>query len=109
MLFGVLFGVAYVLTGELALPIGLHFAWDFVQGFVLGRSGEVPALGAFLVVAERDPAARLWTGFPFTIEGGLLGTAVLLLSLLLIVAWERWRRGSVGLSPALAQRQAKVA
>src|SRR4051794_31331456 len=37
MISGVLFGVAYVLTGELALPIGLHLAWDFVQGFGLGR------------------------------------------------------------------------
>jgi CAAX protease family protein len=36
VIFGLLFGTGYVLTGELALPIGLHFGWDFVQGFVFG-------------------------------------------------------------------------
>jgi uncharacterized protein len=30
VIFGLLFGTGYVLTGELALPIGLHFVWDFV-------------------------------------------------------------------------------
>jgi membrane protease YdiL (CAAX protease family) len=38
--FGLLFGTGYVLTGELALPIGLHFGWDFVQGFVFGVVAE---------------------------------------------------------------------
>jgi uncharacterized protein len=103
MIFGVLFGAAYVLTGELALPIGLHFAWDFVQGFGLGRSGDAPSLGAFLVVAEGDPAARPWTGWPFTVEGGLLGTGAFILGLLLIAAWVRLRRGSVRLDPSLVQ------
>jgi membrane protease YdiL (CAAX protease family) len=103
MIFGALFGAAYVLTGELALPIGLHFAWDFVQGFGLGRSGDAPRLGAFLVVAEGDPAARLWTGWPFTVEGGLLGTAAFVLGFLLIAAWVRLRRGSVRLYPSMAQ------
>ena len=103
MVFGALFGAAFVLTGELALPIGLHFAWDFVQGFGLGRSGDAPTLGAFLVAAEGDPAARLWTGWPFTVEGGLLGTGAFFLGLLLIAGWVRLRRGSVRLYPSMAQ------
>jgi uncharacterized protein len=103
VIFGVVFGAAYALTGELALPIGLHIAWDFVQGFGLGRSGDVPGLGAFLVVEEGDSAARLWTGWPFTVEGGLLGTAALVAGLLLVAAWVRLRRGSVRLDPSLVQ------
>ena len=103
MIFGVVFGAAYAWTGELALPIGLHFAWDFVQAFGLGRSGDAPGLGAFLVVREGDSAARLWTGWPFTVEGGLLGTAALVVGLLLIAAWVRLRRGSVRLDPSLVQ------
>jgi membrane protease YdiL (CAAX protease family) len=103
MLFGVMFGVAYGLTGELALPIGLHFAWDFVQAFGLGFSGDAPRLGAVLVVTESDPTARLWTGWPFAVEGGLLGTAAVVLGLLLIAAWVRWRRGSLRLDASLAQ------
>jgi uncharacterized protein len=103
MIFGVVFGAAYALTGELALPIGLHFAWDFVQAFGLGRRGDAPGLGAFLVVVEGDSAARLWTGWPFTVEGGLLGTGALVVGLLLIAAWVRLRRGSVRLDPSLVQ------
>jgi membrane protease YdiL (CAAX protease family) len=103
MLFGVMFGAAYGLTGELALPIGLHFAWDFVQAFGLGFSGDAPRLGAFLVVTESDPTARLWTGWPFAVEGGLLGTAAFVLGLLLIAAWVRWRRGRLRLDSSLAQ------
>jgi CAAX protease family protein len=103
VIFGVVFGAAYALTGELALPIGLHVAWDFVQGFGLGRSGDAPGLGAFLVVEEGDSAVRLWTGWPFTIEGGLLGTAALVVALLLIAAWVRLSRGSIGLDPSLVQ------
>jgi membrane protease YdiL (CAAX protease family) len=99
----IIFGVAYALTGELAIPIGLHFAWVFVQGFGLGRSGDAPGLGAFLVVVEGDSPARLWTGWPFTLEGGLLGTAALVVGLLLIAAWVRLRRGSVRLDPSLVQ------
>ena len=103
MLFGVVFGAGYALTGELALPIGLHFAWDFVQAFVLGRSGDTAGLGAFLVVGEGDSAARPWTGWPYTVEGGLLGTAALVVGFLLIAAWVRLRRGSVRLDPSLVQ------
>ena len=103
MIFGVVFGAAYALTGELALPIGLHFAWDFVQAFGLGRSGDAPGLGAFLVVVEGDSAARLWTAWPFAVEGGLLGTGAFVLGILLIAAWVRWRRGSVRVDPSLVQ------
>jgi uncharacterized protein len=103
MVFGTLFGAAYVLTGELALPLGLHFSWDFAQAFGLGRSGDVPRLGAFLVIEETDPETRLWTGWPFTVEGGLLGTGTLVLGFVLVVAWVRYRRGSVGVHPSLLQ------
>jgi uncharacterized protein len=103
MIFGLLFGVAYVLTGELALPIGLHFAWDFVQAFGFGRSGEAAGLGSFVVLAEDDPTARLWTGWPFGVEGGLLGTTAFVVGFLLIAAWVRLRRGTVRLYSSLAQ------
>jgi len=60
-------------------------------------------LGAFLVVAEGDPAVRLWTGWPFAVEGGLLGTGAFVVGFLLIAAWVRLRRGSVRLDPSLVQ------
>jgi CAAX protease family protein len=103
VVFAILFGAGYVLTGELALPIGLHFAWDFIQGFVFGVTGGAPQWASFLVVAQNDPAAKMWTGLPYGAEGGLLATGAFVLGLLLIAAWVRLRRGSIRLHPSLAQ------
>ena len=88
VIFGLLFGTGYVLTGELALPIGLHFGWDFVQGFVFGVVAEGRKYGSVLVLAD-DPSARLWTGRPYGAEGGLLGTAAFLAGFLATFAWAR--------------------
>jgi membrane protease YdiL (CAAX protease family) len=103
MIFAVLFAAGYVLTGELALPIGLHFAWDFIQGFVFGVTGSTSQLGSFLVLAEDDPAGKLWTGLPYGAEGGPLATGAFILGFFLTAAWVRLRRGSVRLDPSLAQ------
>ena len=103
MIFAVLFAAGYVLTGELALPIGLHFAWDFIQGFVFGVTGAVSQFGSVLVLAEDDPAGKLWTGLPYGAEGGPLGTGAFILGFLLTVVWVRFRRGSARLDPTLAQ------
>jgi membrane protease YdiL (CAAX protease family) len=35
-LVGILFGLAYLRTGSLALPIGMHFGWNWIQGSWLG-------------------------------------------------------------------------
>ena len=86
VIFGLLFGTGYVLTGELALPIGLHFGWDFVQGFVFGVVASGKQYGSVLVLAD-DPSAGLWTGRPY--EGGLLGTAAFIAGFLATFAWAR--------------------
>ena len=102
-IFGVLFGVAYVLTGELALPLGLHFAWDFTQGFGFGRSPDPSALGTFLLVEEGDAEDRLRTGWPSGFEGGLVATGMFALGFVLILAWVRFRRGIVEIQPSVTQ------
>jgi uncharacterized protein len=108
-IFGILFGVAYVLTGELALPLGLHFAWDFTQGFGFGRSPDPSALGAFLLVEEGDADARLWTGWPSGFEGGLVATAMFALGFVLILAWVRYRRGIIRVQPSVARPPVRAA
>lgn len=108
MVFAALFAFGYVLTGELALPLGLHFAWDFVQGFVFDVTGLSSKWASFLVLAEDDPAAKLWTGLPYGAEGGLLATGAFIMGFLLTAAWVRVRRGSVRLHPSMAQPPPKV-
>ena len=76
---GVLFGVAYHVTGNLWLPIGIHVTWNFLLGPALGLtvSGRDQLNCGWQALAIGGPA--LWTGGPFGVEGGLavtLSTAI---------------------------------
>lgn len=69
---GVMYGLAFVLTGRIWLGLGLHVAWNFVQGPLLGFpvSGHVLGRG-FLRIDDLGPA---WlTGGVYGPEGGLVG------------------------------------
>ena len=49
-LFGLLFGLIYLRTGSLWLPISLHFTWNFVENDVLNMTADpnnVNLIGAF--------------------------------------------------------------
>jgi uncharacterized protein len=95
VIFGLLFGTAYVLTGELALPIGLHFAWDYIQAFVFGVVGNGSQYGAVLVLAPSGAAGARWTGLPYGVEAGVLGTVAMVAGFLLMLACMRIRLGAV--------------
>ncbi|NLG48715.1 MAG: CPBP family intramembrane metalloprotease [Chloroflexi bacterium] len=102
MVAGLLLGLGYVLTGELALPIGLHITWNFVQGPVFGFpvSGLPPAAALVQTVAT---GPEVWTGGAFGPEAGLLDLLSSLLGGLLIVLWVRRRRGVARLQEELAE------
>ena len=99
---GLFLGLAYVLTGELAIPIGLHITWNLFQGPVYGFpvSGTTARGAQVLVIEQGGPEA--WTGGTFGVEGGLLCLLLTLLGSALIVGWVRWREGRVGWCVALA-------
>jgi membrane protease YdiL (CAAX protease family) len=88
---GLFLGLGFILTGSLALPIGLHIAWNFTQGYVFGFpvSGSDAQL-SLLATEQAGPA--VWTGGAFGPEGGLIGLGAVLLGMLLIYAWVRWTR-----------------
>src|SRR5215211_1377879 len=97
---------AYVLTGQLALPIGFHVAWNFVGVGMLGYSASANIVGAtFLASSQHGPS--LWTGGVNAPLGGLLGTGALILGFLLIAAWVRGRRGKVKLDLSVAKPPAR--
>ena len=76
MLWGVLFGYAFLLSGDLWLPIGLHFGWNWtlpllgvnLSGFTMNVTGY----------AMHWRIGVLWSGGAYGPEGGLLGTIVLI-------------------------------
>ena len=100
---GLLLGVGYVLTGQLAIPIGLHITWNFFQGTVFGFpvSGLGPVGASFLEIEQAGP--DLWTGGAFGPEAGLMDPVATLLGISLITLWVRLRQGRAGIYTALAE------
>jgi len=75
MLVGVPLSIAYLRTRALWMPVGIHFAWNYMQGFVFG----LPVSGFRLPAAILTPRAHggAWlTGSAYGPEGGLLCTLV---------------------------------
>ncbi len=101
-LMGMMFGLGMVLTGRLALPIGLHLTWNFAQGSLFGVPVSGNKLSSVMVLVTRDVGPPLWMGGPFGPEAGLLGVAVTGLGCLLIVLWVWRQEGSVRVCRALA-------
>lgn len=99
---GLFLGAGYVLTGDLAIPIGLHITWNFFQGIVFGFpvSGMDLPLARVMTISQEGP--EHWTGGKFGPEAGWSGFIAMVVGSLLIVLWVRFRSGSVALRSSLA-------
>jgi len=105
ILMAILLGIAYALSGRLAMPVGVHIAWNLFQGNVFGFPVSGTTFPAetvtFFSIQQRGP--ELWTGGAFGPEGGLLGLFAVLVGILLILAWIRFQQGEIKLDVQLAQ------
>lgn len=74
VLWGIVLGYAFLLSGDLWLPIGLHFGWNWVlpllgvnlSGFTMGVTGY----------SLHWKIGALWSGGAYGPEGGLLTSAI---------------------------------
>jgi hypothetical protein len=75
---GVLLGAAYVVTGRLWLPIGLHIGWNFTKGSVYGMqiSGNTADTG---LLHGSLTGPRLLTGGAFGPEASIVAVVLCLL------------------------------
>ncbi len=89
---GVLLGAAYMLTRRLWLAIGLHFAWNFVQGGVFGVAVSGIASEGILRAELRGPAAL--TGGEFGVEASVPAVIICLAAAAALLTIAR-RRGHV--------------
>lgn len=105
----ILLAIAFVLTGRLAMPIGVHITWNLFQGNVFGFpvSGEIFPSESVTFFSIQQSGPDLWTGGAFGPEGGLLGLLVIIAGIILTVGWVRFRYGSIKLHLQLAQPPSK--
>lgn len=83
-LVGVPLAVAYLRTRALWLPIGLHFAWNFFQSYVLGL--EVSGIQFSGTLLKSDVhGSLLLTGGNYGPEGGVLATGVIVVATLYLL------------------------
>jgi hypothetical protein len=103
ILAGLFMGLGMLLTGELAIPIGVHISWNFFQGAVFG----FPVSGtrnAGTVIGTKLTGPAWFTGGSFGPEAGVLGLLALILGCLLTVLWVR-RKGRFAIEESLAVYQ----
>ena len=98
---GIFLGLGFVLTGELAIPIGLHITWNFFQGPVFGFPVSGLSIGESLI-KNHQVGPMLWTGGKFGPEAGLIGVLAIILGALLIMLYIKMSRGTIKFQSALA-------
>jgi len=75
---GLMFCALYALTGRLWVPIGLHLAWNFAQGYFFGAVVSGNDLGGSIAVSTARPGAEAW------LTGGTFGPEASVFALLLV-------------------------
>jgi uncharacterized protein len=90
---GIMLGAFYALTGRVWVSIGVHAAWNFVQGYVFGAAVSGGDFGPAMAVSTARPGVPEWlTGGAFGPEASL--PALLVCSVVgLVVIWLAARVG----------------
>jgi membrane protease YdiL (CAAX protease family) len=91
---GIFFGIGFVFTGKLAMPIGLHITWNFFMASVFGFpvSGFTLPSEVVSIFKISQSGPEIWTGGAFGPEGGLLCSFSILFGVIITVTWLRLNR-----------------
>ncbi|MAT43289.1 MAG: CPBP family intramembrane metalloprotease domain-containing protein [Anaerolineaceae bacterium] len=107
ILAGLFLGLGFVLTGELAIPIGLHITWNFFQGNVFGF--PVSGTGSGATVIQINQLGSDWiTGGVFGPEAGLIGIIAILIGSLLTILYVKQTRGDLNIQYRLADYKSTI-
>ncbi len=83
----IMFGLAFIRTKSLALPIGLHFAANTMQGAILGFgvSGNEQASLLHPILSGPD----WFTGGAFGLEASVPGLIFVIFAVIVLIRWRR--------------------
>lgn len=95
---GVWLAAAYLKTRSLWFPLGVHWAWNWVQGSIFGLAVSGLNLSSHSVLRAVDQGPPWLTGGSYGIEGGAACTIALLVSTVFI-----WRTRLVSATLELKQ------
>ena len=99
---GIFLAVGYILTGRLALPIGLHITWNYFQGYVFGfpvSGNTIPT--SFITIQQGGP--EIITGGAFGPEAGLIGIVFYFVGGGLIFIWLKVRNKKINFVLSIAE------
>ena len=84
---GIFLALPFLLTGKLALSIGVHIAWNFFQGNVFGFPVSGNSMFRTTIFNTVQGGPELWTGGTFGPEAGLLGLIAIVVGSLAMMWW----------------------
>jgi membrane protease YdiL (CAAX protease family) len=88
LLIGIVLAIAYLRTRALWLPWGLHFGWNAALGLIYGL--PVSGINQFSVIVKSKASGPEWLlGGGYGLEGGMLGTLVILLGLVYVLLFVK--------------------
>ena len=104
MFAGVFLSIGYILTGRLAISIGLHIAWNFFQGNIFGFaiSGNTFIKESVTLFSIEQRGSDVWTGGDFGPEAGFIGLIAMLIITFSVIIWVYVREGQIKLYSPIA-------
>lgn len=83
---GIMLAIPFLLTGSLALPIGIHFSWNFFLGGIFGfKVSGIPVRNSLIQINQSGEA--WWTGGNFGPEAGVIGVLAMAILLFLTLIY----------------------
>ncbi|CAH1201693.1 hypothetical protein PAECIP111891_01783 [Paenibacillus allorhizoplanae] len=89
LLAGLLMGLCRELTGSLWMPIGLHLAWNFMQGCIFGF--DVSGIPMSSLITTETKGTIYLSGGAFGAEGSLITSIILVLGIIMIYNYYQTR------------------
>ena len=83
----ILWGLAYIKTGSLALPIGLHLGWNWIQGDVFGFAVSGYEKQGILIPILNDKPTWI-TGAGFGAEATLFAAIIDIVFIVILLRWQ---------------------